>query len=61
VHYTHVTDEITTVLLDDHELTLPELLIVGNLVVVALAFAHFEAAGVSLEGEGEILELFSVH
>ena len=61
VDNTHVSDEVTSVLADNHELTFPKLLVVGNLVVVRFTLTDLEDTGVSLEGEGEVLELLSVH
>ena len=39
---TQVTDEVLAILADDHELGLPQLLIVGDLVVIAFAFTDLE-------------------
>lgn len=60
VNDTHVTDEVPSIFADDHELTLPELLVIGDLVVVAFTLSYLEDSRVSFERELEVLELFSV-
>jgi len=42
VDNTEITDEVFAVLADNHELRLPQLLVVRDLVVVGLTFSNFE-------------------
>lgn len=42
VDNTEITDEVFAVFADNHELRLPQLLVVGDLVVVGLTFTNFE-------------------
>ena len=60
VHDAQVTDEVLAVLADDHELGLPELLVVGDLVVVGVTLANLEHAGVTVERDVQALDLFGV-
>ena len=55
-----ISNVIFTVLAHDHELGLPELLVVGDLVVVGLTFADLEDSLSSIDGDLEVLELFGV-
>ena len=55
-----IADVIFAVLADDHELGLPELLVVGDLVVVGLTFTDLEDSLSSIDGDLEVLELFGV-
>jgi len=60
VNNTHITDKVTPVLADNHELTLPKFLVVRNLVVVGLSLTDLEASSVSFKGEAEVLKLLGV-
>ena len=44
VHDAEITDEVLAVLADNHELRLPELLVVGDLVVVGFSLTDLEDA-----------------
>lgn len=61
VHNSKISDEILAVLADNHQLAFPELLVVGNLVVVGLALANLEDSLSSVNGDAKILEFFSVN
>lgn len=60
VNDTHITDEVSSIFADDHELTFPELFVVGDLVVVTFTLSYLEDSRVTFERELEVLELFSV-
>lgn len=55
-----ISDVILTVNVDDHELSLPKLFVVGDLVVVGLTLSNFENGSVSLEVDFDVLELLSI-
>ena len=57
---TQVTDEVLAILADDHELGLPQLLIVGDLVVIAFAFTDLEDTLGTIDRDLQILELFGI-
>lgn len=56
-----ISDVILTVNVDDHELSLPKLFVVGDLVVVGLTLSNFENGSVSLEVDFNVLELLGIH
>lgn len=60
VYDTHIADEVSSIFADNHELTFPELFVVGDLVVVGLTFSDLEDTLVTFKGELEVLELLSV-
>ena len=55
-----ITDVVLAVLADDHELRLPELLVVGDLVVVGLALTDLEDTLGTVDGDLKIFQLLSV-
>jgi hypothetical protein len=57
----HITDEISSVLANNHELTFPKLLVVGDLVMVTFTFSNLEDSLVSFERELEVLEFFGIY
>lgn len=57
VHKAEITDVVLTVLVDDHELSLPQLLVIGDLVMVLLALTNLKDATVTLKLDFNILEL----
>jgi hypothetical protein len=57
----HITDEISSVLAHNHELTFPKLLVVGDLVMVTFTFSNLEDSLVSFERELEVLEFFGIY
>ena len=57
---TQVTDEVFAILADDHELGLPQLLIVRDLVVIAFAFTDLEDTLGTIDRDLQVLELLSV-
>lgn len=61
VHDTQVAHEVLAVLADNHELRLPQLLVVGDLVVVGLTFTDLEDTLSTIDGNLELFELLSVH
>lgn len=60
VHDTQVTDEVLAIFTDNHQLRLPELLVVGDLVVVSVTFTNLENTGVTVKSNTETLNLLSV-
>ena len=56
-----ISDEILSVFLDNHELAFPELLVVGDLVVVGLTFTDLEDTLRAVDGDTKVLKLFSVN
>ena len=56
-----VPDKVLTTLIDDHELRLPQLLVVGDLIVVSLTLAHLVNCLVAFEQDLYVLELLSVN
>lgn len=58
---TEVTDVVLTTLVDDHELRLPKFLVVGNLIMVRLAFTNFENGPIAFERDLNILQLSRVN
>lgn len=60
VNNSQISQEVLSVLLDDHELTLPELLVVWNLEVASFSLSDLEDGFVSLEVDVNISQFFSV-
>lgn len=60
VHDTQVSNVELTVLRDDHELRLPEFLVVGNDVVIAVALTDLELGLVSAELNLKVSEFVGV-
>lgn len=56
-----ISDEILSVFLDNHKLAFPELLVVGDLVVVGLTFSNLEDTLRAVDGDTKVLKLFSVN
>jgi hypothetical protein len=42
MHDTHISDVILPIFADNHKLTFPELLVIRDLIVASLTFAHFK-------------------
>jgi len=61
VNDTHITDEVSSIFADNHELTFPQFFVVGDLVVVGFTFSDLEDTLVTFERELEVLELFGIH
>ena len=61
VNDTHITDEISSVFADNHELTFPQFFVVGDLVVVRFTFSDLEDTLVAFKRELEVFELFGIH
>ena len=57
---TQVTDEVLAILADDHELRLPQLLVVGDLVVIAFALTDLKDTLGTIDRDLQILELFGI-
>ena len=55
-----ISDIVLTSNVDDHELSLPKLFVIWDLVVVGLSFTNLENSSVSLEVDLYILEFLSV-
>lgn len=55
-----ISDEVLAVDRADHELRLPELLVVGDVVVARFAFTDLENGPVAVEENLDVLELLSV-
>ena len=60
VHDAKIADVVLAVLADDHELRLPELLVIGNLIVVGFTFTDLEDTLSTINRDFEIFELFGV-
>jgi hypothetical protein len=61
VNDAEISDEILSVFLDNHKLAFPELLVVGDLVVVGLTFSNLEDTLRAVDGDTKVLKLFSVN
>ncbi len=61
MHDAQVPDVELVALLDYHELTLPQLLIIGNLIMIVVALSYLELSQVSIEGDDCVLELIGVN
>ena len=57
---TQVTDEVFAILADDHELRLPKLLVVGDLVMIAFALTNLEDTLGTINRDLQVLELLSI-
>ena len=57
---TQVTDEVLAILADNHELRLPQLLVVGDLVVIAFALTDLEDTLGTIDRDLQILELLGI-
>ncbi len=55
-----VANVILSVLANDHQLGLPQFLVVRDLVVVGVTLSNFEYAQTAVEGDCEVLNLFRV-
>jgi hypothetical protein len=60
VYNTHVSDIIFSIFAHNHELTFPQFLVIGNLVVACFTFADFENSRITFELPFEALKLLSV-
>jgi len=60
MHESQISDVVLAVLVNDHELTLPELLIIGDLIVVGLSLSDLEDFSVSVESDLHTFELLGV-
>ena len=56
-----IADEVLAALADDHELGFPELLVVGDLVVVSLTFTDLVDTLGAVDGDLQVLELLSIN
>lgn len=61
VDYPQVSDIVLVILLDNHELAFPELLVIGDLIVVVVTLTHLELRGVAIKSDHGVLQFFSVH
>lgn len=61
MHDTKISNEVTTVSVDDNELTLPEFLIIRNDIVVGVALTDLVLRVVALEDNLKVSELISVN
>ena len=61
VHNTEITNEVFAILANDHQLGLPEFLIIGDLVVVSLAFSNLEDTLSAIDRDLEVFKLFGVN
>lgn len=59
--HTQIADEVLSVPAHDHELRLPQFLVVGDLVVVGLTLTNLEDASVAVKANGQVLDLLGVH
>lgn len=60
VHNAQVSYVELAILVENHELTLPELFVVADDVVVAIAFTDFELSQVTVELNLQVLQLLSI-
>ena len=56
-----ISDVVLTSKRDDHELSLPELLVVWNLIMIGFTFTNFENSSVTLENDFNVLQLLGVN
>ena len=61
VNDSHVSDEVSSIFADNHELTFPKLFVVRDLVVVRFTFSDLEDTLVSFERKLEVFKLFGIH
>jgi hypothetical protein len=61
VDHAQITDEVFSVLADNHELGLPQFLVVGDLVVVGLTFTNFEDAEIAIKTDRQVFYLLCVY
>ena len=60
VHESQVSDVVLASFVDDHELGLPEFLVIGNLIVVRFSLTNLEDSSVPLESDFDVLQFCSV-
>jgi hypothetical protein len=60
VHDAKIANVVFSILADDHELALPQLLVVRNLIVVGLTLANLEDTLGAINSDAKSLELLSV-
>ena len=60
VNNAEIADEVLAALANDHELGLPELFVVGDLVVVGLTFTDLVDTLGAVDGDLQVLELLSI-
>jgi len=61
MHKSEVSDVVLAIHADNHELSFPQFLIIGNLVVVCFSLSNFEDCSVSLEIDFNILKFLCVN
>ena len=61
MHEAEISNEVLAVDRADHELSLPELLIVGDVIMAGFTFADLEKGPVTVEGYLDIFELLGVN
>ena len=54
MNYSQVSNPILTIAGEDHELGLPELLVIRDAVVVGVSLTHLETGGVTFETKFQI-------
>jgi len=60
VYDTKITNVEAAIFADDHELRLPEFLVVCDNIVVAVTLSYLVLSGVAIEADFEILKFFSI-
>ena len=56
-----ISDVVLTSKRDDHELSLPKLLVVWNLIMVGFTFTNLENSSVTLENDFNVLQLLGIN
>lgn len=60
MHNSQIPDIVLVVFGDNHKLAFPEFLVIVDLVVVIVPFAHFEESQISIEVNNSIFQFFSI-
>ena len=61
MHNSQVSNEVLSVGVEDHELRLPELFVVGDDIVINITFTNLELRKVSIKLHLQIFELLSIN
>lgn len=57
---TQITDEVFSILSNNHKLWFPEFFVIWDLVVISITFSNFENSKVSIKSNCKIFYFFSV-
>ena len=61
MYYTQVSDKVLVIFLNDHELALPKLFIISDLVVIVISLTNLELSQVPFHSNYSILKFICIH